>query len=144
MPYEIRIRLIIENPTPGFLEFDQVERSLGLGPPARTWKAGDFLDVRSDRRRKNDGMLYQFFEGSNSDPVQEASRLIDKLEAGGDAAHLILRENACELSIVLRLLSGGDNSPMDTPPFHLPRSIIEKLHRFQLNLDIDLYVFCSE
>lgn len=144
MPYEIRIRLIIENPKPELLDFDTVERSLRLGAPSKKWRMGDRLDTRSNRLRKNDGMLYRLFEGSNCDPVLEASRLIDRLEAGGQAARLILRENPSELSIVARVYSGGDDAPMDTPPFHFPRNLIEKLHSFQLDLDLDLYVFSDD
>ncbi len=88
-------------------------------------------------------MLYRFFEGWNCDPIQETSRLIDVLEAGGDAARGILRENASELSFVVRIQTGCDDVPMDVPPFHIPSDLIGKLHDFQLDLDIDLYAFPS-
>lgn len=144
MSYEIRIRLIVENPNPGELSFARVERSLGLGTPARKWKVGDRLDERSDRIRRNDGMLYRFFEGSNCDPVEEASRLINVLESSGDAARRVLRENTGELSIVVRIYTGGDDTPMDVPPFHIPSELIGRLHNFALALDVDLYVFATD
>ena len=89
-------------------------------------------------------MLYRFFEGLNCDPIQETSRLIDLLEAGGDAARNALRENASELSIVVRIYSEGDDTPMDVPPFHIPSELINRLNNFRLDVDVDLYVFAAK
>jgi hypothetical protein len=144
MPYEIRIRLIIKNATPGLLDFDRVEDALRLQSPTKKWRIGDRLDTRSGRRRKSDGISFSVFEGSNCDPIREVTRLVDQLEAGGDAARLILRDSDSELSIVSRLYYGGEDAPMEVPPFHLPHELISKLDRFRLALDLDLYLFSDK
>jgi hypothetical protein len=142
--FEIRIRLIIENASPGLLDFVQVEHALGLGAPKTTWRIGDRFGHRSQRTRKNDGILYEIFRGCDCDPIEEASRLLQRLEAAGDAACSILRQHSAELSIVSRIHCQGEDEPMDHLGFRVTRAFIEKLHRFQLELDVDQYVFSRE
>lgn len=141
MSYEIRVRLIIESSNLGELSLARVEQCLGLGSPAKKWKIGDRLDERSQRIRKTDGMLYRFFQGLNCDPIQEISRLIEALEAGGPPVRRVLRENSSELSIVIRFHTVGVDEPMVVPPFHIPSELIGKLYNFRLKLDVDFYVF---
>lgn len=144
MAFEIRIRLIIENENPGVLDFVQVERSLEIGAPDRTWRNGDRLASRSLRVRTNDGMLFNVFAGRDCDPVEEAGLFLRRLEAAGDAASSILRQHSGELSIVSRIYSQGDDEPMDHLGFHMTRAFIEKLHYFRLEFDLDQYVFPGE
>jgi len=142
--FEIRIRLIIESESPGLLDFVQVEHTLGLGAPESTWRIGDRFGHGSQRMRKNDGIAYDFFRGRDCDPIEEASRLLQRLEDAGDAAYSILRQHSAELSIVSRIYYQGEDEPMDHLGFHVTRTFIEKLHRFQLELDVDQYVFSRE
>jgi hypothetical protein len=94
--------------------------------------------------RKNDGIAFDFFRGRDCDPIEAASRLLRRLEAAGDAACSILRQHSAELSIVSRIYCQGDDEPMDHLGLHVTRAFIETLHRFQLELDIDQYVFSRE
>jgi hypothetical protein len=142
--FEIRIRLIIENENTGVLDFLQVERSLEIGAPDRTWRKGDRLALRSQRVRANDGMLFNVFTGRDCDPTEEAWRFLRRLEATGEAGRSILRQHSGELSIVSRIYSQGDDEPMDHLGFHMTRAFIEKLHYFQLEFDLDQYVFPGE
>jgi hypothetical protein len=142
--FEIRIRLIIENENPGLLDFVQVEHALGLGSPDSTRRIGDRFGHRSQRTRKNDGIAYDFFRGCACNPIEEASRLLQRLEAAGDAARSILRQHSAELSIVSRIYCQGEDEPMDHLGFHVTRAFIETLHDFQLELDVDQYVFARE
>lgn len=144
MAFEIRIRLIIENENPGLLDFVHVEHALGLGTPERTWRIGDRFGHRSQRTRKNDGIAYDFFKGRDCDPIEEASRLLQRLEAAGDAARLALRQHSAELSLVTRIYYQEDDEPMDHLGFHMTRAFIEKLHDFQIEFDLDQYALPSE
>ncbi len=138
MSYEIKVGLIIENPVSGILDFRQAKHALGIDSPMRTWRLGDRLDTRSKRVRASDGLWYGFFEGRDCDPIEQASRLLDELEARGDAARSVLRNNSTELAITVRLYGH------DTPPFNLTPQFIDRLQSFGLQLDLDLYVFCDD
>jgi hypothetical protein len=134
----------MENDIPGVLDFSQIECALGIGVPESTWRIGDRFGYRSQRTRKNDGISFDFFRGRDCDPIEEAGRLLKRLEAAGDAACSILRQHSAELSIVCRIYFQGEDEPMDHLGFHLTRAFIESLRRFQLEPDIDQYVFSHE
>jgi hypothetical protein len=89
-------------------------------------------------------MLYRLFKGLNRDPIEEADRFLQKLEAAGDIARSTLRQHSTELSVVTRIYYQGPEEPMDHLGFHMTRAFIEKLQSFELEFDIDQYVVTGE
>ena len=49
-----------------------------------------------------------------------------------------------KLSIVTRIYDQGSEEPMDHLGFHMTRAFIEKLQSFELEFDIDQYVFSGD
>ena len=54
------------------------------------------------------------------------------------------RQHSAELSIVTRIYDQGPEEPMDHLGFHMTRAFIEKLQSFELELDVDQYVFSGD
>ncbi|HKU80660.1 MAG TPA: hypothetical protein VJP76_00720 [Candidatus Tumulicola sp.] len=141
MKYELRIRLMVWNPSPGKTDFAKVHDALGLDIPYWRWQFGDPIDRVSGRQYKTDGIGYRVSKTYNSNATTEIEKLLAMLDNAGAAARRLFAENSAELSIVGRIyLEDVSDEPMKTPSFHLPAHTVSKISEYGLELDVDLYV----
>lgn len=87
-------------------------------------------------------IVYRISRTFNTNPADEAGKVLDMLGAAGAVSKNILKENSAQLSIVARIyLEGDDDESMRTPSFNLPTPFVATMCEYNLSLDVDLYVF---
>ena len=121
------------------MEFDPDEVTAKVSiNPTESWRKGDLISARGTRRHKENGWsVYSKIEKS-ADLEEHINSVLEQLQPGWSDLRELCKFYAAEIACVIYYRSGS------VPAIHFDKSIVEKVHQLNAEIDVDFYILAEQ
>jgi hypothetical protein len=106
--------------------------------PTKTWRVGDLINLRAKLRKKHSGWSVYSSVEKTADLEEHLKSILALLQRGWLPLVELSKCYKAEIACVIYYRSGS------VPAIHFDKSIIDKVHQLNAEIDVDFYVLPEE